>query len=264
MKVSSSSRSVGLLAALAAAVVASSAAWSGSIRPNARALADQRAQHPAIQAATTELRQQLTPASPDLKVYGRSYGEWAAQWVAWSEAGPAGANAITDQTGEFCADNQPPGAVWFLAGTFGGHAERSCTIPRGRALFYPIAEAPWIDCPGTDEHLLTDDQVRDILASFLSSPWEITSALNDVPIVSLLAMIVRTQTPVFTNVLPADNVLNAIQLCAQPLAGGRTGRRIGDGYWVMLSPLPPGEHTLTLRGALGGFETSVKYNLTVK
>ena len=128
-------------------------------------------------------------------------------------------------------------------------------------------ETPWIDCPGTPDETLSDDQVRDILVSIFSAPTELASTLNGDPIVSLEVMVVRAQTPVFTSVLPDNNVLDAIPLCPTALGGGRTGRRIGDGYWVMLPPLPPGQHTLTLRGAFVGafpFETSVTYNLTVK
>ena len=29
------------------------------------------------------------------------------------------------------------GPVWFLAGTFGGKAERTCTIPSGKAILFP-------------------------------------------------------------------------------------------------------------------------------
>ena len=198
------------------------------------------------------------------KVLGNTYGEWAARWVAWSEAGPVGRNAITDDSGQFCSANQPPRDVWFLAGTFGGPpVERSCSIPAGRSIFYPLLESPWIDCPGTPDEALTDAQVRDFLVSFNSAPVELASTLNGVSIISLRVLIVRAQTPVFRNVLPDNNVLDAGGACPTTLGGGRTGRRIGDGYWVMLPPLPPGNHTLTLRGANPFFETAVTYKLHV-
>jgi hypothetical protein len=45
---------------------------------------------------------------------------------------------------------------------------------------------------------------------------------------------------------------------------------IAEGYWIMLPPLAPGEHTLTLHGASCNattgatfFETGVTYHLTV-
>ena len=43
---------------------------------------------------------------------------------------------------------------------------------------------------------------------------------------------------------------------------------VTDGYWILLSPLPPGPHTIFIRGVIdfgGGntFEVEVTYNLTV-
>jgi hypothetical protein len=248
---------IAVQAALAAALVSSFPAWSGPVVP---VRPPSSVAHPPAAQRATHI------ANLQARVFGRTYGEWAAQWVAWSEAGPFGANAITDMTGDFCAANQPPALVWFLAGTFGGAVERSCNIPAGRALFYPIVESPWIDCPNTPDVTLSDEEVRDIIGSSISGPIEIASTLNGIPIANLQVMVVRTQTAKFTSVLPDNNVLDGLGFCPTALGGGRTGRRIADGYWVMLPPLPPGQHTLTFRGAVGsppGFETSVTYNLTV-
>ncbi|MFD1051229.1 hypothetical protein ACFQ1S_39680, partial [Kibdelosporangium lantanae] len=37
----------------------------------------------------------------------------------------------------------------------------------------------------------------------------------------------------------------------------------GCGLWVRINPLPPGEHTLTLRGNTGAQTTEANYDLTV-
>src|SRR5213596_2810966 len=82
------------------------------------------------------------------KIHGKTYGEWSAEWWQWALAGPDGENAVTDPTEDLCAVNQPTGEVWFLAGTFGGTGvERRCTIPPNRALFYPLLNSLWTDCP---------------------------------------------------------------------------------------------------------------------
>jgi hypothetical protein len=85
---------------------------------------------------------------------------------------------------------------------------------------------------------------------------------------------VRTQSPKFTSILPEGHIL--LGACFAPpdyptdLPPGKTGRMIAEGYWVMLPPLSPGEHTLTLHGAScdsetgdAFFETGVTYHLTV-
>ena len=99
------------------------------------------------------------------KVLGKTYGEWSAEWWKWAVAGPAGANAVEDSDGTFCDANQPDGPVWFLAGSFGvPDVERHCTIPANKALFYPLANGVWIDCPESGDADLTNEEVRGIMA----------------------------------------------------------------------------------------------------
>ena len=133
--------------ALATALLISFPAWSGPDGPGRDRVG------PSVAQTGSETVPALGWGGIEQpKVLGLTYGEWAAKWVAWSEAGPIGQNAIEDTTGAFCGANQPAGDIWFLAGTYVGVApvkpvERHCTIPLGRALFYPIVESSWIDCP---------------------------------------------------------------------------------------------------------------------
>ena len=203
-------------------------------------------------------------------VYGKTYGEWSAAWWRWAFAGPDGENAVQDETGDFCGVNQPKGKVWFLAGTFGlSGVERKCTIPRDRALLYPLLNTVWTDCPGTVDQNLPDEEVRRQLSEFIDLACRVTSTLDGVPIASLQLLTVRTQSPRFASKLP-ENHLPFIGNCGFVLPVGRTGRQISDGYWIMLPPLSPGEHTLTLNGAACDadtgevmFESGVTYQLTV-
>jgi hypothetical protein len=202
-----------------------------------------------------------------LKVYGKTYGEWAAEWQKWAYAGTAAQNAITDPDGRYCDLNQPKEDVWFLAGTFGQiNVTRNCTIPKGRALFYPLVEFGWIDCPGTPDEQLTDAEVRAILAGPIDLACQLTSTLDGVAISSLQVLTVGAQSPNFRSILPNDSVIAGT--CKPPLPGGKTGRQIVGGYWIMLPPLSPRKHTLTLHGAVCNpppdfFENGVTYNLTV-
>jgi hypothetical protein len=215
------------------------------------------------------------PANTDVKgrpkIHGKTYGEWSAEWWQWAYAGPNGENAVQDETGEFCAVNQPTGKVWFLAGSFGlTGVERTCTIPPNRALFYPLVTTLWTDCPGTDDKMQPDAFVRDILTTFVAGgdpSCQLTSTLDGASISRLQILTVRTQSPKFTSILPGNNIVSG---CASPLPPGKTGRQIAEGYWVMLPPLSPGEHVLTLHGAgcnaaTGDvfFENGVTYHLTV-
>jgi hypothetical protein len=205
-------------------------------------------------------------------IIGKTYGQWSAKWWQWAVAGPNGENAVQDETGKFCAVNQPKDKVWFLAGTFGlMGVERTCTIPANRALLYPLINTVWTDCPGTTDEDLTDAEVRAILTTFGGggdSACQLTSTLDGASISSLQILTVRTQSPKFTSILPKNHVL---QGCEPPLPPGKTGRQISEGYWVLLPPLTPGAHVLTIHGAtcdpktgdvLPG-EIGVTYHLTV-
>lgn len=206
-------------------------------------------------------------------IYGKTYGEWSAAWWQWALAGPDGQNTVQDETGAFCALNQPPGKVWFLAGTFGlTGVERTCTIPANRALLYPLINNVWTDCPGTLDEDLTDAQVRAILTlSAGGDPsCQLTSTLDGASISSLQILTVRTQSPKFTSILP-ENHLPGLGGCGFELPVGETGRQISEGYWVMLPPLSRGAHTLTIHGAACDaatgdvfFESGVTYHLTIQ
>ena len=239
-------------------------AWSGATGPARDKASGARASSSSTNRGGAGAPQ-LVHAKP--KIYGKTYGEWAIEWEKWKEAGTVDRNAITDTTGRYCNLNQPKEGIWFLAGTFGGIVNRSCTIPKGRALFYPVVEFSWIDCPGTPDEDLSDAQVRGILADGIDFACQLTSTLDGVAISSLEVLTARTQTPRFTSVLRNDSVIAAT--CTPPLSAGKTGRQIADGYWIMLPPLPPGKHKLTLHGALCApngpafFETGVTYDLTV-
>jgi len=75
--------------------------------------------------------------SPEDKPYGFSFGEWTARWWQWVLSIPKESNPGIDETGEkFIMNNDPH--VIFLAGTYGGFAERDYTIPAGKSVLFPI------------------------------------------------------------------------------------------------------------------------------
>lgn len=206
-----------------------------------------------------------------LKVYGKTYGEWAMDWQQWAQAGPVGSNAMTDPDGRNCALNQPKRDVWFLAGllddgTGPKTTNRQCTVPKGRALFYPLLSGGWIDCPPpSDDETQSDAYIRAASAASVDLACDLRSTLDGVAISSLKVLTVRAQSRIFAGSLPRSNPVQ-IAVCKPPFVGGETRRQLAEGYWVMLPPLSQGKHTVTLNGAqcfAGGFATGVTYDLTV-
>ena len=68
--------------------------------------------------------------------YGVANGEWTTKWWKWLISIPEPQNPARDDTGMNCSLNRDDPNVWFLTGTFGDHAERTCKIPAGKAIFF--------------------------------------------------------------------------------------------------------------------------------
>jgi hypothetical protein len=76
---------------------------------------------------------------PQSHPFGATYGEWAARWWQWAYKQPVDTNPLF-QTGQVDLSQGQSGKVWFLGGVFNtsGTADRTGTVPAGKALFFPI------------------------------------------------------------------------------------------------------------------------------
>jgi len=204
----------------------------------------------------------------DANAYGNTYGEWSARWVQWLLAIPAATNpALEETTGAHCAEGQA-GPVWFLAGTFGGEpVTRQCTVPAGKALFFPLANglfgAGVLDCEPTGAGSCNLVTLRAAAAASMDAV-ELHASLDGEPLPRLLHQ--RVQSPVVTLTYPEDNLATVLTGVAIP--GGTYTPHVVDGYWLLLAPLSPGAHTLSFKaeitgGVFAGFVADVTYHLTI-
>jgi len=186
----------------------------------------------------------------DEPVAGLSQGEWSARQWQWLVSFPNEASPNADQTGARCGLGQS-GPVFFLAGLVGpGPAERACTVPAGVAILLPVfgAECSTLEPPpffGRDEAELAACAAA--AADTLPDPARMEVLVDGQALGDLGRF--RVATPVFTLALPEDNVFGTP-------AG--VGSAVGDGYFIMLAPLPPVEHVVEL-----GPLVSLTYRLTV-
>ncbi|MGY6214422.1 hypothetical protein ACW73L_04590 [Methylolobus aquaticus] len=255
-----------------ALLMAASLCWAGTLPPSAAVSQAARVGPETVRAASAQ------SAHGHWHSNNNSYARLSARWWQWAYSGADGNNSVQDTTGELCGLRQPNDDVWFLAGTFGGPAVvRSCTIPADRKLFYPVVNSIWTDCPGTADEALTDQEVREILVNFTiggDPACQMSSTLDGIPVTASGISVVRTQSPRFSTYLPKNNLIRGCDASDpnKPLPAGKTGRQIAEGHWVMLPPLRPGKHTLTLHGAgcdasqdgLPFFQTEVTYHLKVR
>ena len=202
---------------------------------------------------------------PHARAYGLSYAEWGAQWWHWAYSFPVD-QFPPSQSGELDCGLGQSGSVWFLAGTVGqGPVTRSCTIPTGKALFFPIItylnDYP---CPDPNFQPPPGETLEQFLTEGAQAVINLVTQLEVVvdgqPLNDLFSYRATSHLLTFT----ADPSLVAFDSCVT----GTPQSGVTDGYWILLNPLPPGPHTIFIRGVIdfgGGntFEVQVTYNLTV-
>jgi hypothetical protein len=201
--------------------------------------------------------------------FGQSYEDLSSAWWAWALTQRAEINPVLDATGEDCRRGQH-GRIWFLAGTFGGSVERSCRIPRQRFLFVPVLNA-WADnsgIPGSDvcpQTSFTEEELRSFIAPGLDAATvlELTVDGED-----LSAAIVRVEEgTTFSYTVPRSSIHDVLfgEACGGDFPRQRVTGAVSNGYYVLLAPLPRGEHTVHIRGENSfGFALDVTYHLTVR
>ncbi|HEY8201028.1 MAG TPA: hypothetical protein VII47_06720 [Actinomycetota bacterium] len=196
---------------------------------------------------------------PDSHPYGMTYGQWSARWWQWAVSSPKSTNPVLDQTGAHCGVGQS-GPVWYLAGTFGGPVTRSCTVPAGKALFFPVVNAFWANDPGGN--LTYDDCLANARKAMTGATGSADIDGAAVEPANHLEQRYRFVSPSFSLVLEADNPFDAPPGTYAPAAA--------DGIYLMVAPLDPGPHVVHFRGFAQGSPpdfppTSVEatYNLTV-
>ncbi len=129
----------------------------------------------ALLIPTVASAQEVLPV--DGKAWGRTYGDLALDWWQWSISIPAAVNPVPDETGENAAEGQK-GKIWFLAGNFGGETTRVITVPKNKALFFPIINyGGWAPTDGT-----TEEEVRATANSFTDLVTVVECTIDVVPL----------------------------------------------------------------------------------
>ncbi len=190
---------------------------------------------------------------PPYKPLGRSYSEWSKKWYEWVQFIRKDVNPATDSTGMNCSSNQR-GPVWFLAGTTGVEAKRSCTVPAGKDIFLSIIN----EMSSTAQYGKTG---QDLIMHCNHIIDQVThkEVIFDGQILKGVDLdAYKVQTEVFNILLPNDN------LCG--LQPGFTDVVCG-GYWIMIKKeaLSVGKHQIHSHGEqVDSFRSEVTYELTIE
>lgn len=170
----------------------------------------------------------------DSKPFNTPYPEWIVKWTQWLTSIPNNNNPASDTSGIHCGTNQV-GPVWYLAGTFGGSAERTCTIPKGKAILTPVLSGfctYLTDPPKTESELLKCAREGNDGAT-------IEASVDGVPVQNLQQSRITSALSPF--VIPAENPYGFTH-------SGKT-QAIVDGWFLFLEPLSSGAHTIHFSGS---------------
>lgn len=199
---------------------------------------------------------------PDTKPYGMSCGEWAVDWWQWALSIPQDLNPLNDSTGENATQGQPDGPVFFLAGTMGGGAERTVTVPAGKALFFPVVNSIWVNLEDFGDAPWSPKQeafARRVIGKTIDNVYDVSCEIDGWVVKDILDYRCRTaQQDEFMVWMPDSSLWG--------LPGPATyGPSVDDGIYLMLAPLPAGQHTIHFTAA-GATDPSVDvtYHLTVE
>ena len=117
---------------------------------------------------------------PGSTAYGQTYAEWSEAWFQWSFSLPVTAHPLFGTAD--CSAGQS-GNVWFLGGTFGASGigvVRNCTIPAGKALFFPIINN-WADNTDCSSGQMISEGSRKIFSGVLSKRIRTTPGTSVAP-----------------------------------------------------------------------------------
>lgn len=196
---------------------------------------------PLLLASLNSVAQTDVLAKPDDLIAGATQSEWSVRWWQWAFSFDRARSPISDRTGEMCAYRQS-GEVWFLAGTYGTRrTERTCTVPLGKVLFFPLINYVTFRGEGTKESCMS---LAARAAALTNDPSALVLDIDGKRFNGLASH--RLATPCFG------------------LIPGQPKDAVSNGYYVAIQPLPRGKHVLNFGGVLPGMIQAVTYTLTVE
>ena len=165
------------------------------------------------------------------------------KWIEWISEQPWQAGPLFDDDGSRCGLAQS-GGTWFLVGTTGGTAERSCTIPAGKKLFFPLVNRWVVQYPEeVDAEFIAD--ATEYLHGNREAVCGLTLRINGE---DLLPDLETMDEELYAEQLtPFETVYGEDNLVGDPSFAG-TYMNMAEGHWALLHPLPAGDYDLEFGG----------------
>jgi hypothetical protein len=181
--------------------------------------------------------------------YNTTIPEWTAKWWKWAYSFSGYYNnPLLDPNGTALMKFQPSDEpVFFLSGAYNSVANRTVTIPAGKAILYPVlnAEISFTDFPNAKG----EDDLKRALESDLSAATYVGTELNEISLPYH-----RIKADLFDLSVAKDNIFD--------VSDGPT-QAVADGYWIFLKPLPIGEYTIHIKGEQPFYRSEVTYKINI-
>jgi len=230
-----------------------------------------------IQATPQQLTQQT---DWNTATQNMTFGELSAKWFQWAFSMSWDHNPLFDTAD--CSAGQS-GPVWFLGGQFcqagnttcGAPVRRTCQIPRGKVLFFPILNTDYSFIENDVSY--TEGDLRQHAKSDMNQAVNLKATIDGrkVPIIRICASgstCSPTESPLTPFTLAGkDNMMGALpefvnaDASKGPIPDGAYSLMVTDGHYVLLPPLSPGWHTVYFHGEapVWGFVLDVTYYVKV-
>ncbi len=187
----------------------------------------------ALSAASSVDSDESPYLKPGERFLGKSLNDHVTTWWQWLFRMPDGVRATQDPTGRLCEAYQY-GGLWYLAGTDGtGEASRQCTMPTEKHILVPLFVSL---AHSTPEKPKTCDELKKSVR------------LNDQFVERVVVMIdgIEVASPLQFHQAEMD-CFDPFYLAYYLKKKDSFLPAAADGYWLILKPLPVGNHILSVR-----------------
>lgn len=205
--------------------------------------------------STNALAQTVEPLPANAEVGSLPIAQYTIAWWQWAAAADRNTSPVADREGIHCGVNQS-GPVWFLAGGWGvDRIIRYCDVPAGKYLFFPMIN--YIAAPGGNPNA-TCEGVRGQVALRNADRLGVWLRINGETIEGA------------GDVLSSPECFDLMERKHSKSKRGQQYPSATSGIWVMLPPLPPGEHTIEFgardlqeKDPNAGFLQDIEYVITI-
>jgi hypothetical protein len=202
---------------------------------------------------------------PNSKLGGKTYGQWNAQWWKWALSLPVDENnplfhdTAPMSTGQ--SEFTESGKVLFL-GSVNPTVNRDITVSPGTNIFVPLYNAVNNDLNGPDQngefysdHSITKQELLNGVNDLMVGVNINYAEIDGVPVQDPTQY--RSPSGLFiTGSFPESNFFGV------DIKDGEKSRTVADGYYLMLTPLQPGQHDI--RFSTTGVTKDATYTINVE